>query len=43
LTQQPNYASKKADLIAELSQAGIKHNPDKIVLIAKQPDGKIVF
>ena len=43
MTQQPNYESKKADLIAELSQAGIKHNPDKIVLIAKQPDGKIVF
>jgi len=43
LTQQPNYESKKADLIAELSQAGIKHNPDKIVLIAKQLDGKIVF
>lgn len=43
MTQQPNYESEKADLIAELSQAGIKHNPDKIVLITKQPDGKIVF
>jgi len=30
-------------LIAELQEAGIKHSPDKIVRIAKKPDGKIVF
>lgn len=43
MTQQPNSDPQKAALIAELSQAGIKHNPEKIVLIAKQPEGKIVF
>ncbi|MBD2666046.1 hypothetical protein B6N60_04988 [Richelia sinica FACHB-800] len=30
-------------LIAELAELGIKHNPAKIVKIAKQADGKIVF
>ncbi|MFN6560505.1 MAG: hypothetical protein RMY28_011930 [Nostoc sp. ChiSLP01] len=33
----------KAALLAALCQAGIKHNPEKIVRIAKQADGKIVF
>lgn len=33
----------KAALLAALSQAGIKHSPEKIVRIAKQGDGKIVF
>ncbi|BAZ51329.1 hypothetical protein NIES4103_39780 [Nostoc sp. NIES-4103] len=31
------------ELIAQLAQLGIKHNSEKIVRIAKQPDGKIVF
>ncbi|BAY80087.1 hypothetical protein NIES25_65750 (plasmid) [Nostoc linckia NIES-25] len=34
---------EKAALLAELCQAGIKHSPEKIVRIAKQSDGKIVF
>ena len=34
---------EKAALIAELKQAGIKHTPEKILQIAKLPDGKIVF
>ncbi|RCJ21025.1 hypothetical protein A6S26_25325 [Nostoc sp. ATCC 43529] len=33
----------KAALLAELCEAGIKHSPEKIVRIAKQSDGKIVF
>ncbi|MHC5933873.1 hypothetical protein [Nostoc sp.] len=33
----------KAALFAALCQAGIKHSPEKIVRIAKQADGKIVF
>ncbi len=32
-----------AALFAELREAGIKHSPEKVVRIAKQPDGKIVF
>ncbi|MBC6431870.1 hypothetical protein FM036_14185 [Nostoc sp. HG1] len=36
-----NY--EKSALIAELLQVSIKHSPDKIVRIAKQTDGKIVF
>jgi hypothetical protein len=43
LSQQPDYQAEKATLIAELNQAGIKHNPDKIVRIVKQADGKILF
>ena len=43
MTQQPNYEAKKAALIAELSQTGIKHKPEKIVRIAKLADDKIVF
>ncbi|MBK1990803.1 hypothetical protein A0J48_025395 [Sphaerospermopsis aphanizomenoides BCCUSP55] len=34
---------EKSALISELAQLGIKHTPDKIVRIAKQADGKIVF
>jgi hypothetical protein len=33
----------KAALLAALLEAGIKHNPEKIVQIAQQADGKIVF
>jgi hypothetical protein len=33
----------KAALFAELREAGIKHSPEKVVRIAKQADGKIVF
>ncbi len=33
----------KAALFAELCQAGINHSPEKVVRIAKQADGKIVF
>ena len=34
---------EKFTLIAELQQARIKHTPENIVRIAKNPDGKIVF
>ncbi|MCC5614348.1 hypothetical protein LC605_04495 [Nostoc sp. CHAB 5836] len=34
---------EKAALFAALCQAGIKHSPEKVVRIAKQADGKIVF
>lgn len=30
-------------LIAELQAAGVRHNPDEILQIAKKPDGIIVF
>ncbi|MDF5715336.1 MAG: hypothetical protein PUP93_16000 [Rhizonema sp. NSF051] len=43
MTQQPSSDIEKAALIVELSQAGIKHTPEKIVRIAKLADGKIVF
>ncbi|MDZ7955657.1 hypothetical protein [Nostoc sp. DedQUE09] len=33
----------KAALFAALCQAGINHSPEKVVRIAKQTDGKIVF
>jgi hypothetical protein len=36
-------SDKKSALISELVQLGIKHTPEKIVKIAKQADGKIVF
>ena len=36
-------SAEKSALIAELAQLGIKHTPEKIVKIAKQADGKIVF
>lgn len=40
---QSNYEAQKAALIAELSQAGIKHTPKEILRIAKLANGKIVF
>jgi hypothetical protein len=43
LSQQPDYQAEKVTLIGELNQAGIKYNPDKIVRIVKQADGKILF
>ena len=36
-------SAEKSALIVELAQLGIKHTPEKIVKIAKQADGKIVF
>ena len=36
-------SDEKSALLAELTQLGIKHTPEKIVKIAKQADGKIVF
>lgn len=36
-------SAEKSALIAELVQLGVKHSPEKIVRIAKQADGKIVF
>ena len=36
-------SAEKLILISELAQLGIKHTPEKIVKIAKQADGKIVF
>ncbi|MBD2625327.1 hypothetical protein [Trichormus variabilis] len=35
--------NEKSALLAELAQLGIKHTPEKIVKIAKQANGKIVF
>ncbi|KYC42211.1 hypothetical protein WA1_19700 [Scytonema hofmannii PCC 7110] len=43
MNQQPDYQVEKTALIKELSLLGIKHTPEKIVRIARQPDGKIVF
>ncbi|NEP58411.1 MAG: hypothetical protein F6K31_15565 [Symploca sp. SIO2G7] len=40
---QPTSDSEKAALIAELQKAGIKHTPEKIIRIAKNADGKILF
>ncbi|MCC5614346.1 hypothetical protein LC605_04485 [Nostoc sp. CHAB 5836] len=37
------FNNEKSALIAELAQLSIKHSPEKIVRIAKQSDGKIVF
>jgi hypothetical protein len=34
---------EQAALFAALCQAGIKHSPEKVVRIAKQADGKIIF
>jgi len=34
---------EKEELITQLRAAGVKHNPDAILGIAKLPDGKIVF
>ncbi|TAF12204.1 MAG: hypothetical protein EAZ77_00460 [Nostocales cyanobacterium] len=36
-------SAEKSALLAELAQLGTKHTPEKIVKIAKQADGKIVF
>ncbi len=36
-------SAEKLALLAELSQLNIKHTPEKIVKIAKQANGKIVF
>ena len=36
-------SAEKLALLAELAQLNIKHTPEKIVKIAKQADGKIVF
>lgn len=38
-----NFTNNEAKLIAELNQQHIKHNPEQIVRIAKQADGKIIF
>lgn len=43
MTQQPDYETQKRELIRELQEAGIKHTPEKILRIAKQNNGKIVF
>lgn len=32
-----------ATLLTALLDAGVKHSPEKIVRIAKQTDGKIIF
>ena len=34
---------EKLALIAELQQAGIKHDPEKIIRISRLPNGQIVF
>jgi len=34
---------EREELIAQLRAAGVKHNPDDILGIARLPDGKIVF
>jgi hypothetical protein len=36
-------SDEKSALISELTKLGIKHTPEKIVKIAKQAGGKIVF
>ncbi|MBP0019472.1 MAG: hypothetical protein J7647_18210 [Cyanobacteria bacterium SBLK] len=38
-----NSDSELNPLIAELQELGVKHDPEAIVCIAKQADGKIVF
>lgn len=43
MTQQPDFEAQKIALIKELQEAGIKHTPEKILRIAKQNNGKIVF
>lgn len=43
MTQQPFDEVKKQALIAELVELGIKHTLEKIICIARQPNGKIVF
>ena len=36
-------AARKASLLAELKQAGVKHDPEAIVRIGKTKQGKVVF
>ncbi len=43
LTQNPDYETERSALIAELQARGIKHNPEKIVRIARCADDRIVF
>lgn len=47
MTQVPQIFSildpEAIELIAELQQLNIKHNPDRIVRIAKLSNGKIIF
>lgn len=43
MTQQPGNETQKIALIRELQEAGIKHSPEKIIRIAKQTNGKIIF
>ncbi|MFM5981883.1 MAG: hypothetical protein ACKO9I_15215 [Sphaerospermopsis kisseleviana] len=43
MKEKLNTPQDRLALLAELTEAGIKHTPDKIVKIAKQADGKIVF
>ncbi len=43
LTQNPDYETERSALITELQAKGIKHNPEKIVRIAKCTDDQIVF
>ncbi|MEY3330020.1 MAG: hypothetical protein RLZZ115_2903, partial [Cyanobacteriota bacterium] len=35
MTQNPDYETERSALITELQAKGIKHNPEKIVRIAK--------
>ncbi|MBD2665131.1 hypothetical protein B6N60_04635 [Richelia sinica FACHB-800] len=43
MKKQLNIFQARLALLAELAEAGIKHTPEKIVRIAKQVNGKIVF
>lgn len=43
MTQNPEHETERSVLITELQARGIKHNPEKIVGIAKYADDKIVF
>ncbi len=42
MMEHPNNAQKKLP-IAELKKAGIKHTPENILRITKEPRGKIIF
>ncbi|WP_247686283.1 WXG100 family type VII secretion target [Micromonospora sp. C31] len=35
--------NQRQELLAELSQQGVKHNPEEIVAIGRDPNGRIVF
>lgn len=35
--------NQRQELLAELSQQGVKHNPEKIVAIGRGPNGQIIF